>query len=456
MKNARVVVASFVSAVLLASAQQVVAEEVPSGVAVEQNAQRLDGLEQKLHLLESRLDAGKEAVAPKASSNELLLRSADGINQLKFNGYIQAVDRTFLDEGAATDSFIIRRLVTTFDAKLLKNIDFRTQWDFGLGKVATNDTYLNVRLADAVQLRAGKFKVPFGLENLVSSADLLFIERALPTALGPNRDIGFQLHGDQLGKKLNYAVGVFNGVADGATGDGDTGKEKEFAGRVFALPFTGSSIKPLEGLGIGIAGTYGKQDSGTAKAPNLAYYKTPGQENLFSYTANATPTTANTVVASGNHYRISPQGYYYFGPAGLLGEYVISTQNVSINNKSAKLRNDAWQVQLSYVLTGENATHKGVTPARPFIPGSSNSGWGAVQIVARYNALNIDNDTFPTYARITSAPRSIKAVAGGVNWYLNDNLKVVLNYEQSTFDGGAAAGDRVAEKVFASNVQVAF
>ena len=31
--------------------------------------------------------------------------------------------------------------------------------DFGLGKVVTNDTYLNVRLSDAIQLRAGKFKV---------------------------------------------------------------------------------------------------------------------------------------------------------------------------------------------------------------------------------------------------------------------------------------------------------
>ena len=37
---------------------------------------------------------------------------------------------------------------------------------------------------------AGKFKVPVGLERLQSANDIRFVERAFPTSLLPNRDLG--------------------------------------------------------------------------------------------------------------------------------------------------------------------------------------------------------------------------------------------------------------------------
>ena len=45
----------------------------------------------------------------------------------------------------------------------------------------------------------------------------------------------------------------------------------------------------------------------------------------------------------------------------------------------------------------------------------------------------------------------------GVNWYLNSNLKLVVNYLHTSFEGGAAAGaDRESEKALFSRLQVAF
>jgi phosphate-selective porin OprO/OprP len=45
----------------------------------------------------------------------------------------------------------------------------------------------------------------------------------------------------------------------------------------------------------------------------------------------------------------------------------------------------------------------------------------------------------------------------GLNWYLNENLKWVLNYEQTSFDGGAAGGsDREDEKAFLTRVALGF
>jgi phosphate-selective porin OprO/OprP len=48
----------------------------------------------------------------------------------------------------------------------------------------------------------------------------------------------------------------------------------------------------------------------------------------------------------------------------------------------------------------------------------------------------------------------------GLNWYLNKNVKAVLDYEQTSFDGGAANGslvaNRPAEKVIFTRLQLAF
>ncbi|MEA2722267.1 MAG: phosphate-selective porin OprO and OprP, partial [Gemmatimonadales bacterium] len=49
-----------------------------------------------------------------------------------------------------------------------------------------------------------------------------------------------------------------------------------------------------------------------------------------------------------------------------------------------------------------------------------------------------------------------KAWAVGANWYLARAIKVVVDYERTTFAGGAAVGNRRAENLVASRVQYAF
>jgi len=70
---------------------------------------------------------------------------------------------------------------------------------------------------------------------------------------------------------------------------------------------------------------------------------------------------------------LSPQGYYYYGPFGFLGEYVISDQRVTRvlgpSRISRRLENTGWEVTGSWVLTGEDAAYKGgVVPRHPFDP----------------------------------------------------------------------------------------
>ncbi len=59
-------------------------------------------------------------------------------------------------------------------------------------------------------------------------------------------------------------------------------------------------------------------------------------------------------------------------------------------------------------------------------------------------------------ADATKSARRARAWAAGVNWYLNRNVKLVMNYENTTFIGGAVGGDRSAEHALLSRFQIAF
>lgn len=182
-----------------------------------------------------------------------------------------------------------------------------------------------------------------------------------------------------------------------------------------------------------------------------------------------TPATADgTAFAQGDHWRLSPHGYWYWGPFGALGEYVLSTQDVTIDRTTGTPPNtttttnhdevgqDAWQFRAEYVLTGEDASYKGVVPAKPFDPFASEWGWGAVELVARYGQLEIDKDTFTLgFADPNRSARRADELAVGVNWFLNRNIMFALDYAHTSFDGGAASGaDRKSEDVFLTRVQL--
>ena len=102
-------------------------------------------------------------------------------------------------------------------------------------------------------------------------------------------------------------------------------------------------------------------------------------------------------------------------------------------------------------------------PRRPF--SIENDTWGALEIKAHYSELDLDEDTFTgganSFADPTIAAEEATAWAVGFNWYLNQNVKLVLDYEQTTFEGGGGGTavsprDREDEQVLLSRVQLYF
>lgn len=460
-------------------------------------------LDQRIRVLERRLEISQEdakaaaATAPvvKATTSGFSIASANGAFQIRLRAVLDVDNRYYYNDlkpsGGTTpldrgvDTTLLRLARPIIDGTVGNLVDFRFTPDFGGGKTVIQDAYATVKFKPYFNVTAGKFKSPVGLERLQNDTDTRFVERALPDRLIPNRDIGIQFSGDLLGPALSYQLAYLNGTIDGGSTDnatnvpssavdGDPNNSKDIAVRLFSLPFANSQLFALRGLGVGVGASrgtlHGWVDSTTTPATSyslLTSYKTNGQQTFFSYrSANTTTGTAATL-ADGLRQRISPQAYYYYGPFGLLGEYVVSktavsrVENASTTVSRGTLANRAWQVAGAWFITGEDEGYKYPAPKSPYTVGGK--GWGALEFVARYAVLDIDDAAFVgganSFADPTKSASKASAWTVGLTWTLTQNFKTLINYETTRFDGGAtvAAGtDSPTEKVLFTRFQLSY
>ena len=423
--------------------------------------EKLEELDTKIRVLarqieidtEQEAQRAKQAPVVQAAREGFSFRSADGSFRLRLRGYLQSDGRFFLadDERPAVDTFLIRRARPIVEATLFNQFDFRIMPDFGGGTTVLQDAYLDARFRPDFKIRAGKFKPPFGFERLMSATELPFIERALPTALVPNRDIGVMVHGDLKQGAISYAAGLFNGVADGGSADSDAQDGKDAVARVFMLPFRARRDSAWQGLGAGVALSYGVQH-GSTTSTILPAYRTSGQQTFFGYLGQ--DATGAAAFSDGRHTRVSPQLHYYLRSYGLYAEYVVSSQEVRRGTAADTLDNAAWQIAGTWVVTGETPSYRGVTPRKAF--DLKTGGWGALEVLARYHQLTIDRDAFPRFANPSAAARRADGWTLGTNWILNSGVKISANYEWLRFDRGAVSGNRQAEQALLTRMQIGF
>jgi phosphate-selective porin OprO/OprP len=369
------------------------------------------------------------------------LASADGNYKVEFHGLLQADGRFFLTDKGGIGTFLIRRARPVIDAKLFKVLELNLQSEFASSKFQLLDAYGNIHIWDAIQLKAGKMKAPVGLERLQSSRDTMFPELALPSLLTPNRDIGAMLHGKIADGSFEYQLGVFNGVPNGQSGEIDTNDSKDIDGRVFAQPFLQTNVDPLKGLGLGIAGTVGNQQA--APGP----YQTVGGATFFSY--------GSSVVGLGKRWLVTPQGYYYFGPLGVLAEYARVKEHLQTPTTSGNVGTTAWAVQGSVALGGKQS-FKGLRVKRPLDP--ANGHFGAFELGARWGDLRVGDAAFKDgfAKRDTSAQRATEWSVMGT-WHLADGQHVRVTYERTNYRGGAPhGGDKKPELLLLARLQASF
>jgi len=380
-----------------------------------------------------------------AGQDGFAIESGNGDYRLQIGLLLQPHGRFDLDDVDNTfiDTFAMRRLRPYLRGRILRRFEFYLNPDFAGSTFVVQDAYFDTILSTAFRIRAGKGKEPLGMERLYSASNLFFMERAYPTAVAPNRDLGIQVLGDIHGGVVSYIGGVMNGVADGASGDADTNDAKDLIGRLVVRPFNGRKTSPLHGLGLAVAGSTGKEQ-GVAQLPT--YKTTTLQQTFFTYASGA--------VASGRRNRYSPQVFFFRGPFGGLLEYVRSRLPVTLNGTTAEIAANGWQAAASWVVTGEAATDAaaGIRPRAIFDPETGH--WGAFQIAARVEGLVVDQAAVDLGLAAPGSSRKAQAWTVGLNWVLTGNVKYVLNFERTIFDDNR--GTRPPENALAFRTQLYF
>lgn len=425
-------------------------------------------LDQKVRILERQREIDQDSALAKATNapkitlgaNGFSFASADSNFVTQIHGLVQVDSRTFFHENDAkgVDGFLLRRARPIFTGTVFHDFDYNLTPDFGGNTVQIPDAYVTYRYSPEIQVQTGKFKSPVGLEALQADPATSFNERSLVTDLVPNRDLGIQLKGDLNGGVASYAIAGLNGAPDynGTTTNVYSQNALAVVSRLFLQPWKNSDISALRGLGFGVAGSYEIDDPNTKASSGLTPgYTTDGQQKFFTYT--------NTAYAGGQHWRVSPQSYYYYGPFSLLGEYIVTGQRVTNGKISDNVGANAWELSGGWVLTGEDASYTGVVPRHPFDP--RNGDWGAFQLVARYAQLNVDSDAFTSgLASSANSADQAQSWALGLNWFLNKNIRANISFSHTWFGGytggkppsGTLVPAAQDENVLFTRIQLAF
>ena len=419
---------------------------------IEELQRKVDQLDQAVKAAQAKQELAEKAAADKAKTQATVtadtggftIRSPRGNYLLKIGADLQLDNRTYLGAGAGSDidTLVARRVRPTFSGTIYQYIDFMFRPDFGQGTTAIYDAYAQLNYLPWANLRVGKFKPPIGLERLQSDDDTSFIERGLPSNLIPQRDLGYQISANLFKQRVSYALAVFNGVPDNSIGtDLAPSDHRDYDVRLFLTPFLPDE-NALSGLGIGFAASGG----GTDGEP-LPSFKTFGQQLFFTFVSGVT--------AAGHRTRLDPQTYYYLGPFGLLAEYAVNEEGFQKSGVRREIAFRAYQVEVSYILTGEKKSFASPTPRKSFDP--LRGGWGAVEVAARVGDWEAEKGIY-TYGLANSAtsPRHLHEWVGGANWYLNRLFRIGTDYGKTNFGGGAPNGNKLPERIVLLRFQINF
>ena len=336
--------------------------------------------------------------------NGLRVRSADGDFALRLGGRLHT-DAAWYDSDVRQfgDGAEIRRARIELSGRLFRDWGFRTAYDFADDEVNITDAYLSYRGFKPATIKLGQFQEPFSLEELTSSNDVTFMERALPNALVP----GYHLGGGVSG------YGDFGRMAwSGATG-------------LFGEPVGTRSSDQVDD-GWGVAGRFALAPV-HAKERTLHFgasleYREPNGDNVVSYRTSPETHVANiSLVNTGDIADVRHtltyglEGAWVMGPFSLQGEYIgTDLQRDGLSD----LRFDGWYGYGSWFLTGESRPYdsrRGV-----FRRIKPKHKYGAWELALRYSTLDLtDRDIEGGKERNLTV---------GLNWYPNQNLRFMANY----------------------------
>jgi phosphate-selective porin OprO/OprP len=240
---------------------------------------------------------------------------------------------------------------------------------------------------------------------------------------------------DYAKERGTWSVGVFRTAADtGEVSKGDG--EWAVTGRVTGLPLYSDDGREYVHLGLGYSRRSPTNDS-------LTISSKPEANLAPSYITATVPTETLDLMGL--------EAALVLGPLTLMGEYSLA----SIDGDAGSPNDPdfaGYYLQASYFLTGESRGYRKAQgcfdtprPEENFL--GEKGGLGAWELAGRISSLDLTDDGIDG--------GQLDDLTFGVNWYLNYNTRVMLDYILSDLDPTGAGADG-STNILAFRVQFAF
>lgn len=373
------------------------------------------------------------------------------------SGYEESNDP---DTATISDQFEIRRARIGVKGKFYDHIGYEIVTNaVGSSANLVDTAWVNLGFYKPVQFQFGRFKQPMSLEELTSSNNIPFTERSFVNALVPTKKLGAMIHGEPT-KGLVYGVSVFQNGFNEADNE-DDGK---FVGGRVAANFADFAGWKESVLHFGVSGydgewstkptTTSQNSASSTTRSTFVSFRTEarGLSNIFrgqisGDNAAATPngTASNNASIDQKAFGVELAGSY--GPFRVQGEYIKANFDAKYDGAADDSANvegdvDAWYASATWMLTGETYSDfykggawSGVKPKNPFSM-ETGKGRGAWELAARYSAFDGSDLTVKDAGRgaRTQGTNKADAYTLGLNWYLNSNVRFMLDYVYTDYD----------------------
>lgn len=333
------------------------------------------------------------------------------------------------DQLPANSGFFLPRQRIFFNGHITKPIEYELSINRGVNNINILNAYLNFHFDDRLEFRIGRFFTPLSYDQYaVSNYWLITPERSLfTTNLNLNRQIGAMAWGYLLEKRLDYAIGAFNGSRNSFE---SRNNGMDVVGYLNARPFQESStLKFARFLNVGTSAAYGRQDQSPVPATFRIGAGSP-DANIPSIATVPFLTFNSDVVERGDRLIGSMHAAYFLKSLSLIGEwqygyggYASTAQPVSV-----RVPFSGYYVSAGYFLTGEHVERRTrVKPLRPLVPVDKDDvrGIGAWELAARVSQLEVGNEIFSSgFADPNLWSNRATTTEVGLNWYLNEYTKI--------------------------------
>ncbi|MDP1798603.1 MAG: porin [Planctomycetaceae bacterium] len=340
--------------------------------------------------------------------------------------------------GQLADSDGLRRARIGIEGEWTSNSRYLAEIDLANGEVVLRDVHIGLgQVREQGEFRVGHFREPFSLEGGTSANSFALMERSSINQLDPARNWGVGYYRCTPDENATFAIGVFHAGSDSSDFQNGPGSNTAITTRATMLPWYESDGRQL--MHLGLAGSIRIPDDGL-----VVISQGPRSPLLDFADSSTSPFVPRLRIPAHSQQLLNAQWALVNGPFSMQAEWYGSLIN---QVDGGHVFYHGSYLQTGYFLTGdhrsyhrESGTFGAVSVSRPVLPKLSlhsqhaPRGAGAWELTARMGYLDFYDMDTPRGPLGQLVGVRLPQATFGVNWYLADRLRILLNYSLAVPD----------------------